>query len=68
MEKPLSVIHLDELMQFDHVVMVSEDGTISEPSGIYCDAELNVMTNGEDDFYLPTGWEFAEGLYRPIRL
>jgi len=52
---------LNDIMQFDHVVMVAEDGTITDRLDIYCDAELNVMTNGEDDFYLPTGWELLKG-------
>lgn len=54
---------LNDIMEFGHVIEIHKDGKITEPTGIYCDAELNVMTNGEDDFYLPKGWELITNGY-----
>lgn len=52
---------LNEIMGFDHVVEIHKDGTITEPTGIYCDAVLEVLEDGTDSFYLPEGWELLKG-------
>jgi len=39
---------LDNLMQFDHVIRVHPDGTISEPSGIYGPEGIEMETLDDD--------------------
>lgn len=51
---------LNELMSFEHVIRVAEDGTITEP-GFSIYAELFVDSEGEDNFYLEAGWKLLEG-------
>jgi len=52
---------LNDIMQFDLIVRVAEDGTITEPRDIHIYAELDVMPNGEDDFSISEGWELLKG-------
>lgn len=56
MNKPLN-----ELMEFDRVIRVAEDGTITKPHDIHCYADLNVAPNGNDEFDLSDGWELLKG-------
>lgn len=52
---------LSDLMEFDHVIQVHGNGTITEPRDVYCYAELNVSTTGEDQFSLSAGWTLLTG-------
>ena len=52
---------LNDTMEFDHVVMVAEDGTITEPRDIHVYADLNVAKDGTDEFDLSDGWELLKG-------
>jgi hypothetical protein len=53
--------NLNTVMDFDHVIYVGPDGTVSDVDGVYCYAELNVNMAGEDEFYIPEGWELLRG-------
>lgn len=55
------VKELNEIMEFDHVIMVAEDGTISEPRDIHIYAELNVNSAGTDEFDMSEGWTLLSG-------
>ena len=52
---------LQTMMDFDSVIKVDEDGTIARADGIHCYADLNVNTQGEDEFDLSAGWELLSG-------
>lgn len=49
---------LSEFMEFDHVIMVSDDGSISEPSGVH--APEVYWTNG-GPIVEPGGWSLMNG-------
>lgn len=56
---------LNEIMEFDHVIRVAEDGTISDAgmsvgsTDAYFD--LNVAQDGTDEFEMSAGWELLKG-------
>lgn len=56
---------LNDVMEFDHIVKVDEDGTISDsPMSVgTTDAyfDLNVATDGTDEFIMTDGWELLRG-------
>lgn len=54
---------LSDYMDFDHVIEVHKDGTITEPSDVSCYAELNVSMQGEDEFSLSEGWTLMTNGY-----
>ena len=56
---------LNEIMEFDHIIQVHKDGTITDSDMSVGSTEayfdLRVMPDGEDDFYMSTGWELLRG-------
>lgn len=52
---------LNEIMEFDHIIRVAEDGTITEPRDVDIYADLNVAPDGTDEFDLSDGWELLKG-------
>lgn len=56
MDKPLN-----EIMEFDRVIMAAEDGTITEPVDVNVYADLNVTNDGTDEFDISEGWELLKG-------
>lgn len=52
---------LQTMMDFDSVIKVAEDGTIARAEGVHLYADLNVNTEGEDEFDLTEGWELLHG-------
>jgi hypothetical protein len=60
-DKRKNMKSLNDMMEFDHVVEVLEDGTVNETPGIFIYAELNVNPAGEDEFSLEEGWELLQG-------
>jgi len=56
---------LNEIMEFDHIVEVHKDGSITDTDMCVGDSdayfELSVNSEGEDDFYMPPGWELLRG-------
>lgn len=52
---------LNDIMEFDHIIRVAEDGTITEPRDIYGYFDLNVAMDGTDQFEMSDGWELLQG-------
>lgn len=42
----VTVDHLNSVMEFDHVIHVHRDGSVSEPTGVYA-PELNAINDGD---------------------
>lgn len=42
----VTVDKLNDLMGFDHVILVHDDGSVSEPTGVYA-PELNAINDGD---------------------
>lgn len=66
---------LDEIMSFDHVVRVSDDGTVSDDvQGVYApellmstDADGSILADDEADYIAQAerqGWELLKGFTR----
>lgn len=55
---------LNDLMEFDHVIEVHEDGTISEPQGIYAPEMLDDELDRQG-WTLLTGWTGQYGYAGP---
>lgn len=49
---------LSDLMEYDHVIMVSDDGSISEPSGVYAPS---VTWQGDTHQVDGEGWSLMNG-------
>ena len=56
---------LNDIMEFDHVIKVAEDGTISDATDVVENFELRIeLTDSgdwQDAFFLPAGWELLTG-------
>lgn len=62
---------LDELMSFDHVIRVDEDGNVTEPSGVYGPEAVYVESEGEEPvvekpWTLLSGWSLQWMYQGPI--
>jgi len=60
---------LNDLMQFEHVIEVHEDGTVTEPSGIYAPevVEINgVAGTGDPSWELLNGFSGQYGYSGPV--
>lgn len=59
------VKELNDIMEFDHIIRVAEDGTITDAdmsagsTGSYFD--LNVASDGTDEFEMSEEWELLRG-------
>ena len=51
--------NLNDIMEFDHVIRVYEDGTVTEPEGIYAPESVDVATVDEPDAV--EGWSLLPG-------
>lgn len=56
MEKTLS-----DLMDFDHIIRVTDAGTVVDARSVFAYFELNVAKDGTDEFSIPNGWELLKG-------
>jgi len=60
----MAEMSLNEIMDFDHVILVSEDGTISDSTeDPYFDLQMVKGDDGQwhDEFSIPEGWELLKG-------
>lgn len=52
---------LNELMEFDHIVEVHKDGTVTDADSVRGYFDLNVASDGTDEFDMSEGWELLSG-------
>ena len=52
---------LNQIMEFEHIIKVNDDGSVMPVPLLSPYFELNVDTDGNDEFYIPEGWELLTG-------
>lgn len=65
MDKQVTPETLNSVMEFDHIIRVAEDGTVSDTDMSVGSTEayfdLNVDSNGNDEFEMSAGWTLLQG-------